>query len=163
MLLHLLVLFSSGQSFDRLCWRRHIRDNSAKILFQTFLQEAIASSSAMDGGVYSLMLFIQHFLRQPPHCQPSKSKHIMSIQKWVCYALLVSACFLYSTGPVTKQSHFKMKTTVHTHKRQLCTNNAKTFCNIWLGCCSFHSACCCLLSWFSNSYNVESVCVANFL
>ena len=44
-------------------------DNSAEMLFQSFLQEAILSSSGMGRDVNSLMLSIQHFLCQPQHRQ----------------------------------------------------------------------------------------------
>ena len=43
-----------------------MRDDSAEILFQSFLQEALVSSSGMGRVVRSLMLSIQHFLRRPP-------------------------------------------------------------------------------------------------
>ena len=39
-----------------------MRDDSAEILFQSFLQETIVSSSAMGGDVDCLMLYSQHFL-----------------------------------------------------------------------------------------------------
>ena len=38
-----------------------MRDDSAGILFQSFLQEAILSSSGMGMAVHFLMLSIQHF------------------------------------------------------------------------------------------------------
>ena len=62
---------SSVQSLDRLgCWG-DITDNSAEILFQSFLQEAPVSSSGMGRDVLSLMLSIQHFLCRPQHLLPS--------------------------------------------------------------------------------------------
>ena len=42
-----------------------MRDDSAEILFQSFLQEALVSSSGMGKDVISLTLSIQHFLRRP--------------------------------------------------------------------------------------------------
>ena len=45
-------------------------DDSAEILLQYFMQEAIVSSSGMGRDVCSLMLSIQHFLCQP-QCHPS--------------------------------------------------------------------------------------------
>ena len=36
-----------------------MRDDSTEILFQSFLQEALVSSSGMERGVHSLMLSIQ--------------------------------------------------------------------------------------------------------
>ena len=47
-------------------------DDSAKILFQCFPQEAIVNTSGMGRDVHSLMLSIQHFLCQPWHHPPSK-------------------------------------------------------------------------------------------
>ena len=41
-----------------------MRDDSAEILFQFFLQEALLGSSGMGRDVHSLMS-IQHFLCQP--------------------------------------------------------------------------------------------------
>ena len=48
-----------------------MRDDSAEILFQSFLQEALVSSSGMDSDVHSLMLStIQHFLCRPGVARP---------------------------------------------------------------------------------------------
>ena len=49
-----------------------MRDDSAEILFQSFLQEALENSSGTDRDVHSLMLNIQHFLCRPRHRPPSK-------------------------------------------------------------------------------------------
>ena len=54
-------------------WTRASGDDSAEILCQPFLQEAIVSSSGICRDVHSLMLSIQHFLwrplcRNPPRC-----------------------------------------------------------------------------------------------
>ena len=49
-----------------------MRDASAGILFQSFLQEAFVSSSGMSRDVHSLTLSIQHFLCPPQHHSPSK-------------------------------------------------------------------------------------------
>ena len=49
-----------------------MRDDSAEILFQSFLQEALVSSSGMGKYVRSLMWPIQHFLSQPRRLPPSK-------------------------------------------------------------------------------------------
>ena len=48
--------FSSVQSLDRLVRREDMGDDSAEILFQSFLQEALVSSSGMGRDVHSLML-----------------------------------------------------------------------------------------------------------
>ena len=54
-------------------WRTwHLTDDSAKILFQCFLQEATVSSSGMGRDIHSLTLSIQHFLCWPQHHPPSK-------------------------------------------------------------------------------------------
>ena len=42
-----------------------MRDDSAEILFRSFLQEALVSIPGMDRDVHSLMLSIQHFLCRP--------------------------------------------------------------------------------------------------
>ena len=47
-------------------------DDSAEILSQSFLQEAVVSSSGMGMGVQSLTLFIQHFHYRPPRRLSSK-------------------------------------------------------------------------------------------
>ena len=44
-------------------------DDSAEILFQSFPQEALVSSSGMGRDVHSLILSIQHFLCRPPTLQ----------------------------------------------------------------------------------------------
>ena len=67
-----LTEFSSVQSRDRLGRRGDMRDDSAEILFQSFLQEALVSSSGMGRDVHSLMLPIQHFLCRPRRRPPSK-------------------------------------------------------------------------------------------
>ena len=64
------VQFSSLQSHDRLDRRGDMRDGSAEILFQSFLQQALVSSSGMGRVVHSLMLSIQHFLCRPRTRRP---------------------------------------------------------------------------------------------
>ena len=49
-----------------------MRDDPAEILFQTFLQEALVSSSGMGRDVQSWMLSIQHYLCQQQCRPPSK-------------------------------------------------------------------------------------------
>ena len=44
---------------------RNKRNDSAEILFQSFLPEAITSSSGMGRGVHTLALSIQHFVCRP--------------------------------------------------------------------------------------------------
>ena len=42
-----------------------MKDDSAQILFQFLLQEALVNSFGIGRDVYSLMLYTQHFLCQP--------------------------------------------------------------------------------------------------
>ena len=58
------IKFSSVpvQSLDRLGRRRDMKNDVAKILFQSFLQEAFVSSSGMGRDVHSFMLSTQRFL-----------------------------------------------------------------------------------------------------
>ena len=39
-----------------------MRDDSAEVLYQSFLREAILSSSGMDKDIHSLTLSFEHFL-----------------------------------------------------------------------------------------------------
>ena len=68
--------FSSVQFLDRLDRRGDTRYDSSEFLFQSFLREAIVSSSGMGRSVHSLMLSFQHFLCRPrrrPLCKvPSR-------------------------------------------------------------------------------------------
>ena len=64
--------FNSVPSIDRLGHRGDRRDDSAKILFQSCLQEALVSRSGMGRDVCSLMWSIQHFLCQWRRRPPSK-------------------------------------------------------------------------------------------
>ena len=64
--------FSSVQSLDRLSCRGDITDDSAEILFQSFLQEAIVSTFSLGRDVHSLTLSIQHFLCRPRRRPSSK-------------------------------------------------------------------------------------------
>ena len=58
------------QSLDKLGHRGDMRVDSAEILSQSFLQEALVSSSGMGRDVHSLMLSTQHFLCRQ-WCHPS--------------------------------------------------------------------------------------------
>ena len=55
------VQFSSDQTLDRLGRRGDIRDDSAEIFFQYFLQKAIVSSSGIGRDVHSVMLWCGGF------------------------------------------------------------------------------------------------------
>ena len=75
-----VVQFSSVQSLGRLGCRGDITDDSADILFKSFLQEAFVSSSGTSGDVHSLTSPVQHFLcrpqRRPPLCGTlKKNRH----------------------------------------------------------------------------------------
>ena len=54
--------YYENQSLDRLGRRGDMRDDSAEILFQSFLQEAIVNCSDTGRDLHSLTLSIQHFL-----------------------------------------------------------------------------------------------------
>ena len=62
--------FSLVQSLDRFGRLGDTGDDSAEVLFQSFLQEAIVSSSGMDRDVHYLMLSVQHFLCRPRQRPP---------------------------------------------------------------------------------------------
>ena len=66
--------FSSVQFAVQLGCRGNMTDDSAEILFQSFLQEALLSSSGMGRDVHSLMLSIQHFICLPRGCRASKMR-----------------------------------------------------------------------------------------
>ena len=72
MLLSKWQRISSVQSLDRVGHWGDITDDSGEILIQSFLQEAIVSSSSIGRDVHSLTLSIKHFLCQPQCCPPSK-------------------------------------------------------------------------------------------
>ena len=57
-----VAVFSSIQSLDRLGLRLGMRPDSRENLFQSFLQEALVSSSGMGRNVNSSMLSNQRFL-----------------------------------------------------------------------------------------------------
>ena len=63
---------SSVQSLDRSSCRGDRRDDSGEILFQSFPQNALMSSSDMDSDVHPLTLSIQHFLCRPRRRPPAK-------------------------------------------------------------------------------------------
>ena len=62
--------FSWVQSLDWLGHWGDVRDDSAEILSQSFMQETLVSSSGMGRDVHSLMLSIQRFLCRPWHHPP---------------------------------------------------------------------------------------------
>ena len=75
------VPLCSVQSLDRLGRRGDMWDDSAEILFQSFLQEALVSSSSMGKYVHSLMLTTHHFLCRPWRRPPSKVPRRMALER----------------------------------------------------------------------------------
>ena len=58
-----------------------MRDDSAEILFQSFLQEALSDSSGMGRYVRSLVLSIQNILCRPRRRTPSKVPGSMVLER----------------------------------------------------------------------------------
>ena len=111
----------SVQSLDRLDHQGDTSHDSAKILFQSFVQEAIVSSSGMDRDVHSLMLSIQHFLRRPRRRAPCKVPFRMVLERllWhVTYmlkpwkSLSLDSCQRGSCGPATEEVDFALHSVV---------------------------------------------------
>ena len=75
------IKHSSVLSLGRFGRREDIRDYSAEILFQSFLQEAMVSSSGIGRDVHSLMLTIQPFLCRPHHHPPSEMPSRMVLER----------------------------------------------------------------------------------
>ena len=71
----------SVKSLGRLGHWGDMRDDSAEILFQSFLQKALVSSSGMGRDVHSLTLSIQHFLCRTRRCPPSKFPRRMVLER----------------------------------------------------------------------------------
>ena len=82
--------------------RGDIRDDSTEIPFQSFLQEALVSSSGTRRDVHSLMLSIQHFL-----CRPWRRPPYKVLEEWFwrgCRGvLLVEPCKLPSVDSYHKR------------------------------------------------------------
>ena len=57
-----VIQFSSDQFFGQLGRRGDMKDDSSENVFQSILQEALASSSGMGRYVHYLRLSIQYFL-----------------------------------------------------------------------------------------------------
>ena len=66
------VPFRLVHSSHRLSHQGNVTDDSAEVFFQSFLQEALVSSSGIDRNIHCLMLSIQHLLCQPRHRPPCK-------------------------------------------------------------------------------------------
>ena len=96
---------SSVQSLDQLGRRGDMRDDSVEILFQSFLQEALVSSSGMGRDVHTLMLSIWHFLCRPRRRPPSKVPWGMVLEKlsslWHACTMQVSSHDSYRVTAVT--------------------------------------------------------------
>ena len=106
------TMFSSVQSLDQFSCQRDMWDDSAEILFQSFLQQALVSSSGMGRDVHFLMLSIQHSSSSsllPPPSSSVAVKHepcLLTLRKgsrpskqsaWGNF----SACPTWSTRPMT--------------------------------------------------------------
>ena len=76
-----IITLISLQSLDRLGRRGDLRDDSAEILYQSFVQEALVSSSGMGRDVHSLVLSFQHFLCPPQLRPPSKAPQKMALER----------------------------------------------------------------------------------
>ena len=80
----LYKLFTSVQLSPLTYWvvGGDMTDDSAEILFQSFLQEALASSSGVGRNIlHSLMLSIQHFLCRSQRRPPSKVPRRMVLER----------------------------------------------------------------------------------
>ena len=78
--------FISVQSLDQLGRWRVMRDDSAEIIFRSFLQEALVSNSGMSRDVHSLVLPTQHFL-----CRQRRRSH-SKVPLGVVFGEAVVAC-----------------------------------------------------------------------
>ena len=67
------MCISSVQSLDRLGHRGNMRDDSAEILLQSFMQNALVNSSGMGRDVHSLMLSAQHLFFDHGVADPPRS------------------------------------------------------------------------------------------
>ena len=84
----------SVRSLCRLGRWGNMRDDSAEILSQSILREAIMSSSGMGRGVHSLTLSIQHFPRLRVSCRVPVCRIVIGaslpssdFESWVCVSL----------------------------------------------------------------------------
>ena len=64
--------FSLVQPLDQMGRLGDMRDDSAEILFKSFLHEALVNSSGRGRDVHSLTFSIQHFFCRPRRRPPSK-------------------------------------------------------------------------------------------
>ena len=94
------VEYSSVQSLDRLGRRGNTRDDSAEILFQSFLQEALVSSSGMGRDVHMWMLSIRHFLCRPRRRPPSSVLWRMNLERLSWRA----TCLIHARQPLQNHS-----------------------------------------------------------
>ena len=65
-----------------------MKDDSAEILFKSFLQKALASSSGMGMDVHSSILSIYYFICRPRRRPPSK---LMALQGRILISLAIAA------------------------------------------------------------------------
>ena len=93
--------FRSVQSLGRLGRRGDMMNDSAEILSQSFLQEALVSSSGMGRDVCHLMFSVQHFL-----CRPQRRPLSKVPWRWFwggcCQSLFaVVTCDMHKPGKFT--------------------------------------------------------------
>ena len=103
-------------------------DDSAEIFLQSFLQEAIVSSSGLGRDVHSETLSVQHFLCQPRHHPPSKVP-------WMVLESLSSVRDGQIKQDLVKQ-HYQLRKQVHVvqiscHLRLLWTWDMDPACRLW--------------------------------
>ena len=82
-----IVQFSSGQSLHRLGRPRDMRDDSAEILFQSFLHEAFVNSSGMDRNAHVVHAAFPLAITAPPILRDAL--------KDVCVVLLLFCLFVF--------------------------------------------------------------------
>ena len=86
-------------------------DDSAEILFQPFLEEAIVSSFGKSTDVHSLMMSIQHFLWRPRRRPPSKVPWRM-VWGWLLWRV---TCLNHASFPLDSCQKTFPWTHTHTH------------------------------------------------
>ena len=119
--------FSSFQSLDQLGHQGDMRVNSAEILFQSFLQETLVSSSGVGRDVPSLMLSIWHFLCKSLFTPCSLCVHFMFTVCSLPVHFVFISCSLCVHSLFTKCS-------LHAHyvltPYSLCVHSMFTMCSL---------------------------------
>ena len=81
-------------------------DESAEILFQSFLQEALVNSSGMGRDVHFLMMSIQHFLCQP-WCHPASKMPQKMVLEWLLWRVTCPSHASFHLLKVTRRCSCK--------------------------------------------------------